>query len=205
MFGKKREEKKEIKKLKKEQKEFSKLDKKKYKKAKKNVKKSVSDIFNILDFEDDLIKTKNGYMNIFQIQSKDIYSFNSDESCTHIYEFARLLRTYQDDIKLVTMNFPVNTFKQQRYVVKKQNKTENEAYKKILDQKLRELVNLEKTRNNKEFYIFTYANDLKQESDQRHMLKRLSSSVLTILDVDTNKKKQILFKLNNQNTKIIPK
>lgn len=207
----KKEEKKEIKNLKKEQKEqrkeekeFSKLEKKKYKKIKKNVKKSLTNIFNITDFEDDLIKTKSGYMNIFQIQSKDIYSFNTDETNTHISEFARLLRMYQNDSKIVVMKFPVNTYKQKRYVVSRQNMVKSDICKDILDQKLIELENLERKRNNLEFYIFTYAKDLKEEEDNRLLLNRVSSPVFTINDVDIYKKKQILYKLNNQNSKVLP-
>lgn len=199
-----RKEKKEQKSKIKEEKEYSKLEKKKYKKIKKNVKKSITDILNIVDFEEDLIKTKNGYMNIFQIDSKDIYSFNSDETNTHISEFARLLRMYQEDIKLVVMNFPVNTYKQKRYVVSRQNKTENERYKEILDQKLIELESLEKKRNNKEFYIFTFSKNLREEEDNKRSLKRMSSNIFSINDIDLNKKKQILYKLNNQNSKIVP-
>lgn len=207
----KKEEKKEIKNLKKEQKEqkkeekeYLKLEKKKNKRIRKNVKKNLAEIFNITDFEDDLIKTKSGYMNIFQIQSKDIYSFNSSESNTHISEFARFLRMYQGDIKLVVMNFPVNTYKQKRYVVGRQNKIESDVCKDILDQKLIELENLERKRKNKEFYIFTFSKDLKEEEDNRLLLKRTSSPVFTIDEVDINKKKQILYKLNNQNSKVLP-
>ena len=65
-------------------KENKKLEKEKikaYKKELKQVNKSITDIFPIIDIIEDksIFKTTYGYMNILQVESKDVYSLNMDE------------------------------------------------------------------------------------------------------------------------------
>jgi len=221
LFYRSKEEKKELKEFKKEQKamrkeektllkekkeykKITKQEKKEHKKAQKNVNKSVTEMLNVVDMEGSIIKTKIGYSNIFQIEPRDIESLNSDELNTHIYDFARLLKTYNADIKIIVMNFPVNTFVQQKYVAKKQREAENEVFKKLLDQKLVQLRNLQTMRSNKEYYLCTYSKDKKEEEENRQLLFRLCSRTFIVRDISTSKKRDILFKLNNQNAKIMP-
>ena len=54
---------------------------KEYKKELKQINKTIMDIFPIIDIVEDksIFKTTYGYMNILQIESKDIYSLNIDE------------------------------------------------------------------------------------------------------------------------------
>jgi hypothetical protein len=223
LFYRSKEEKKELREFKKEQKamkheektllkekkeykKITKQEKKEHKKAQKNVNKRVAEILNVVDMEGSLslIKTKSGYSNIFQIEPRDIESLNSDELNTHIYDFARVLKTYNADIKIIVMNFPVNTFVQQKYVVKKQREAENEVFKKLLDQKLVQLRNLQTMRSNKEYYLCTYSKDKKEEEENRHLLFRLCSRTFIVREISASKKRDILFKLNNQNAKIMP-
>ncbi len=97
---------------------------KEYKKELKQINKTIMDIFPIIDIVEDksIFKTTYGYMNILQIESKDIYSLNIDEVNSHVLDLTSFLRGYQDDIKIVCMQFPVNTYNQQQNII---NKLEN--------------------------------------------------------------------------------
>ncbi|MPQ45257.1 hypothetical protein GBZ86_16190, partial [Clostridium tarantellae] len=108
-------------KLSKEEKKKIKLENKIKKKELKELKKENKKIFNtnkqVLPFldvdEDESFITKDGFLDIYQIESHDIYSFSDNETQIYIYNFIRFLRSYSEDFKIIAMNFPVNTVKQQ--------------------------------------------------------------------------------------------
>ena len=177
-------------------------EKKALKKELKELHKSIMDIFSITDYEERFFKTTYGYMNLYQVGSKEIYSLNSDEKEKHIQDFTNFLKIYSDDMKFICMQFPVNTQIQQKNIHKKLKGTSNEMYHHFLKKRLTELVFLEKNRYNKEFFIMIFANSLNDIEEKESLLFRLSNENISIKDIDLDKKIKILFKLNNQNSKI---
>lgn len=196
---------KDDKRIRKEEKAFLKAEKKKKRKVEKNIAKLVSDLIPILDInvESESIVTNYGCMDIFQISSKDIYSLNEDESNAHIATFARFLRTYQSPIKFIFMNFPIETTTQQEFLIKQIKKCKNETYEVLLREKLGQLMYLERDKTNKEFFMAIYADNEKQRYEKENMILRISDKFLEFKKISPAKKKKILFKLGNQNTKII--
>ena len=86
---------KEEKKIKKEEKKQKKLELKEIRKANKDVLASTKDLLGFVDVDDDdSIIMKNGYLDIFQIDSKDIYSLTDVETTMNIYNFIAFLRSY---------------------------------------------------------------------------------------------------------------
>ncbi|MGL5642902.1 MAG: hypothetical protein ACRDDM_11560, partial [Paraclostridium sp.] len=130
------------------------------------------------------------------------YSLNEGEKERHICDFSNFLKFYVDDIKIICMQFPVNTYLQQENIHKKLRKTSNPMYTHFLNQRLRELVFLEQHRYNKEFFIQIFAKDLKGIQEKENLLFRLSNETININDIDYEKRIKILFKLSNQNSKI---
>lgn len=183
-----------------------KKEKKELKKELKNVNKSVLELLPIEDFQehmrDHFIRTSYGYMNIYQIESKDVFSLNSDEIERHIADLSNFLRYYQDDMKIVCMQFPVNTYLQQQNIEKKMEKTSNNMYLHYLEKRLKELKFLEEYRFNKEFFLFIYSKDLKSISEKQDLIFRISNDSIKVKNIELDKKEKILFKLNNQNSKI---
>jgi hypothetical protein len=176
---------------------------KRNKEISKNVSKSIKDIYNNIGITDEgAIITKTGYMNIFQVTGKDINAFSASESTMHIEEFIKFLQIYEDDIKVMIMNFPVNTNIQKNNVMRKLKQTDNEIFKKILNQKLQELADLEINRSNREFYIEVFSKTKQEEIEKRLNITRYNSRLFLINELAFDKKMQILFKLNNQNTKL---
>ena len=195
---------KEEKKINKEKKKQKKLELKEIRKANKDVLASTKDLLGFVDVDDDdSIIMKNGYLDIFQIDSKDIYSLTDVETTMNIYNFIAFLRSYPFDIKLITMNFPVNTFKQQEFIKKKIKECDNKKYYYELIEELEQLVYLETTRQNREFYIMIFIKDTEEKESIKRTLFRSQNIAVQLIPLTVEKKLKILFKLNNPNTKLI--
>lgn len=195
---------KEEKKIKKEEKKQKKLELKEIRKANKDVLASTKELLGFIDVDDDdSIIVKNGYLDIFQIDSKDIYSLTDVETTMNIYNFIAFLRSYPFDIKLITMNFPVNTLKQQEFIKKKIKECDNEKYYYELIEELEQLVYLESTRQNREFYIMIFIKDTEEKESIKRTLFRSQNIAVQLIPLTVEKKLKILFKLNNPNTKLI--
>ncbi|EGT3815278.1 TPA: hypothetical protein ACKONR_000366 [Clostridioides difficile] len=195
--------KKYISELSKEEKKLEKQEKKELKKINKKIDKDITELLPFLDVtENEAFETKDGVMDMFQISSCDIYTLNKEEINAHISTFATFLRTYQDDIKIISMNFPVNTFIQQQYFKRVIERTTNPTHLHFLKIKLDQLERIEFNRENKEFYIFIYANNEDEMDDKINLIFRLSAGKFKFSKIDLDKKIKILFKLSNQNTKI---
>ena len=195
---------KEEKKIKKEEKKQKKLVLKEIRKANKDVLASTKELLGFVDVDDDdSIIMKNGYLDIFQIDSKDIYSLTDVETTMNIYNFIAFLRSYPFDIKLITMNFPVNTLKQQEFIKKKIKECDNKKYYYELIEELEQLVYLESTRQNREFYIMIFIKDTEEKESIKRTLFRSQNIAVQFIPLTVEKKLKILFKLNNPNTKLI--
>ena len=195
---------KEEKMIKKEEKKQKKLELKEIRKANKDVLASTKELLGFVDVDDDdSIIMKNGYLDIFQIDSKDIYSLTDVETTMNIYNFIAFLRAYPFDIKLITMNFPVNTLKQQEFIKKKIKECDNKKYYYELIEELEQLVYLESTRQNREFYIMIFIKDTEEKESIKRTLFRSQNIAVQFIPLTVEKKLKILFKLNNPNTKLI--
>ena len=195
---------KEEKKINKEKKKQKKLELKEIRKANKDVLASTKDLLGFVDVDDDdSIIVKNGYLDIFQIDSKDIYSLTDVETTMNIYNFIAFLRSYPFDIKLITMNFPVNTLKQQEFIKKKIKECDNKKYYYELIEELEQLVYLETTRQNREFYVMIFIKDTEEKESIKRTLFRSQNIAVQLIPLTVEKKLKILFKLNNPNTKLI--
>ena len=176
--------------------------KKQLKKENSKIIKTTLDILPIVDYEDDFIKMKDGYMNIYQIATKDIYSLNSDEAFFNICSFTKVLRMYEEDMKIVSMVFPVNTSEQQQYLERVIQRTTNKIYLKFLHKKLKQIKFVEEYRTNKEFYVFIYGKDKDSMKFNENNLIKCSSNGFLVSSLSLDKKKKILYKMCNQSYKI---
>lgn len=188
----------------KEEKIVKKKELKEMKIENKKVLGTTKELLEFIDVADDeSFIMKNGYLDIFQIESKDIYSFSETETKMHIYNFISFLRNYIEDFKIISMNFPVNTVKQQQYIKSKIKDCENEVYFKFLNEKLDELIFLDEHRQNREFYIMIFANEKSNKEDVTRSLLRNQNIAIQFKSLDIEKKLKILFKMNNPNTKLM--
>jgi len=181
-----------------------KTSKKKEKEKKPKVKRSIAEIIPLIDItpRGHFELRSNEFMNIFQIQSEDLYSKNKGEKEYYIYSQAYFRQAYSDPIKEVAMNFPCETKKQQANLQKKLARCKNPMHEKFLKQKLEELRFLEVARTNREYFLFIYGKTEEILEERSHAAKRFLQRSSSLIEIDVEKKLDILYKLYNQNSKI---
>ena len=182
---------------------IKKIEKKKNKENNdKKISSKVTSVLPFLDIKKDHVILKDQVEDIIEIEGKDILSLTETELARDISIFHTLYKTVNVDIKLVSMNFPVNTKEQRDYIDYKIYKTNNSIYKNFLMDKRNELEYLEKNRTNKEYYLFIYAPNLDVLNSVKKTIYRTIPNALNIKTLSQEKKKLILYKLNNKNSKI---
>lgn len=180
------------------------------KKAKKkekppHIKKSIAEVIPIIDITESGVfefREEQGFVDILQIQGTDIYSMNEEEAEYAIYYLAHYYQSYQESIKIVSMNFPVSTEQQQRFLLKKIETCQNPLYERFLVQKLKELQYLEWGRTNREYFLFVYGENEFVVKERVESSKRYLQRCIPLLEMEEEKKIEILYKLHNQNSKI---
>jgi hypothetical protein len=179
--------------------------KKEEKKKRAKAKKSIVDVLPVIDMTNiGLIELKeeHGFFDICQIQSKDVYAMNEEETKFDIYNFAQFLQAFQHPVKIVALNFPVSTVKQQEFIQKKIEECKSSLYEKFLLRKLKELQYLEWGRTNREYVMFIFGSSEKEVVDRVKSVTRLLQRSAPLSLIDEEKKTEILYKLLNQNSKL---
>lgn len=198
----KRENKKEKKKNEKIKKKQDKEEKKKLVVEDKKVFKETKDLLPTVSLtEYGYFKTKTGYLDILQIESIDIKSMNEVEYHTYILSFTNLLKSYTEDMKIISMNYPADTSKQQQYLNKKIVKCTNPNHMKFLEHRMKQLKTIEDKRTNREFFLMIFAKDEKELINNKEVALS-SNRELQVFDIDIEKKIKIKKKLNNMNSKV---
>lgn len=175
------------------------------KKRRERVKASIADIIPIRDMTEEgsfELQDNQGYMDVMQLQSKDIYSPSTQETEFDIMMMAKFFQSYAHDIKIMSMNFPVNMKKQLDAINYKIAQNKDPLYEQFLLKKREELQFLETHRTNREFYLYIYAASLKQLSEYRQNCRRYLSRVAPLIELSDEKKLDLIYKLHNQNSKL---
>lgn len=186
----------------KEEKALEKEKKKDLEKTIKNVKQETIDMIPILELtEEEYFKTKTGFLDIVQVESMDIDAMNGVEANTTILSFTYLLKSYVDDMKIISMNFPTNTLTQREYLSRAIRVCKNREHLHFLNNRMSQLEAIEKLRSNREFFIMIFSEtEREMESNRSNILNNFKK--IKVFEVDVEKKVKILKKLNNMNSKI---
>lgn len=167
------------------------------------VRKSVLDVLEVYDYDEqnDCYILKDGtYMNIVHIVTKDLVYASDDEVEFDVLKFAKMYRVYVDDLKIIAINFPCNTTKQQEYLEYKLSHTTNQEFKETLQRKLEELRWLGKHNTTREYYLMYFgstANEIRNNAIVLH--NNLSGGLTNLLEeIDKKKKDEILYRINNK-------
>ncbi len=174
--------------------------KKKKTPAQKNLS-ATTDLLPILDYRPDgAIVTKTGLLDIFKITSKDLNSAKDYDIEFDIIGFANLFKSFGGDLKIVSFNFPVDTFTQVDYVTGLLSSTDNPIYQADLAIEKEVLQKARTQLFEREFYLFLFAKDDKQykrfvETISTYLTRYRLTSELTF-----EKKTQILHKMCNMNS-----
>ena len=169
------------------------------------ISKTTIDLLPFVKYNDkeDCFEMKNGgYMDLLEIRTKDLATASDDENDLDILCILKLLRTFSNDIKIISLNFPTNTKAQQQYVQHKIDNCRNEIFKRILETKLEELQFIESNKTDREFYLMFFSDTLNQHIDDLNVIFKSLNSRNLVMQLSKEKKLQIIYKLNNKNSSI---
>lgn len=169
---------------------------------KPNVLRKTPLILPFVDIAEDYIEMKNGYMDILQITPMDLHALNQHDTQLLLLAEARFYRSYFPNFKTIGLNFPSSTEKQRQYWQRKKEKTSDSLRLRFINRKIFELTFLEKERTNREFFIFIYAKTVQSLEEERNQVTRAKRQSFPLQKLSVEKKQDILFILNNQNTKL---
>lgn len=182
---------------------------KKGKKKKSEVIQNTLKVLKIRQYDEDVdgfINEDGSYFDLFEIRPKDRGNQQDDEISYDIVRMGRFYKTYAPDIKIVSLNFPLNTNLQKKILSKRLEKSIDEVRRKWLRREIEELEILEKNITRREYYLFIFA-DNKDEfiKNKTDVTKSIGIGKSKLIDeIDKRKKVQILRKLCNMNTLILP-
>ncbi|MFE0344913.1 hypothetical protein ACFW0L_24915 [Priestia megaterium] len=183
----------------------SKAKKEKEKEKLPEVKKSVADIIPIIDQTDSglfQLKDDGGFLGIWQLQSTDINAMHDQEAGRNIYTLAKTYQGDKDPFKIISLNLPVSTQKQQQYLEKKIREANNALSLRFLRKKLKELQYLEWGRTNREYFLFLYGPTELAVKERKDQFMRDIQLAVPLLSVSDEKQINLLYKLYNQNAKL---
>ena len=173
------------------------------KEKKIKIKSNFGQITPILDMtENDFFYMRNGeYLEILQLDSKDIYSLNESELNHDIQQLEMFFSVLVRDIKILPLNVPLNLEKQKDNMYRCLEHATKESYIATIKRRINELEKLEKIRTNREYFILLYADTEKKLREIINQGRAILSSTNPLSEISREKKLNIFFQLNNMNTK----
>lgn len=146
------------------------------------------------------------YMDLFLILSSDRSNQQGDELKYNIYLLTRFLRLYHGDLKILSMNFPVNTSFQRGVLERKKKKTTDDVRQWWLEREREELALLDQHIMRKEFYLMFFGKNREDLLKNKNNIKKWIGFGRNKLveEMGMEKKIQIVNKINNMNTQILP-
>lgn len=183
-------------------------------KKKKNAEiKTILDIMPIRDYDYDikafLVENNSDrrYLDIVEIKSIDRKNSSNDENRLEIYKWSKFYKLYGEDIKLVAMKFPYDTKEQQDFLFEIKGRTADPTRVKWLNREIRELQVLEKTKDKHrtQYYMFIFGADKdKVVENRKDIISYLNGYTISIEEIEIKNKIQVLKKLMNMNTRVLP-
>lgn len=168
----------------------------------------ISEIFPVIagDERESCFLMENGtYMDMFQINCKDLISAPEDIVIFDNYTWDIFYKTYAKDIKIVSFNFPSDTTRQRNYISHKLYNTENPVFSDMLSDKLSEAEEIAKSRKDREFVLMFFASSVDDLREKRAVIfGNLSRPAVPLVRrITYEKKEQILYKLGSSSEVIL--
>lgn len=176
---------------------------------KKEIIKTNLEILAIRRYDEELeafIMEDGSFLDLLEIVARDRQNLQDDAVRFDIMTLTKFERLYANDHKDIGLNFPINTSLQRNNLEKKLKKTSDPVRRKWLLREIDELLTLDSNIDRKEFYRMIFGSNreefLKNRTNILAWLGRGRSKI--IKEIDKEKKIQIMKKLCNMNSLIIP-
>lgn len=145
----------------------------------------------------------NRYLDIVKILPRDIANMSEDDINRNIYYLIKAYKTIGDDLKFISMNFPLDTSTQREFLERKLEKGNN-VQKKWLNRQINELFLSETGVDTRQFFLMYFSeNEEKLLKSRRNILDAFSNSNFRLAEeISRLEKVNVIKKLNNMNTQI---
>lgn len=162
----------------------------------------LQEIVPIAEFEGECLHLQNGqYIDFIQILTKDLLNISEDMLMQDNSHLQAVFKTYTDDLKLISMNFPKSTKVQQAYYERLIARERNPYYKREQQEQLKNLQIIERDNTEREYYLMFFANNLDDmRTKEMRVLRGLGPE--QCWKMTPQKKKEIIYKLNNKNSRV---
>lgn len=153
---------------------------------------------------DAFVMADGSFLDILSVRTKDRKNLKDEELKYYIYRYTKFYKQYEGDIKYISMNFPVDTSLQRKFMGSYAKKTLDKTRKKWLDRKIDEFNNLDNVVNRREYYLMYFAKTPAELVKNRSILKNFSAGRNNLfLEIEASEKFQVMKKLLNMNTLIV--
>lgn len=164
---------------------------------------STLDLIPVIDFDESLgygILRNGMIVDCFHIIGRDLENMDEQGKTFDFLSWQKLYSTYDDDLKITSSYFPVNTKEQLEYFYKILKRTENPVYRELIAEEILKCERIHEQFLNREFYIYFYAKNPLDYQEKYIKIKGLNRSARNIVEtVPNDKKKKLLFLLANKN------
>lgn len=139
------------------------------------------------------------YRDFLRICTKDLVNATSSDVDLDILRWQRFYKTYDDDFKILTLNFPSYTERQQQHFRRQMEHTKNPRKQYWLQLKINELQWIETHKTTRDFYIMLFAPSAEALVKNRtDVLGKLGQQYHLVETLNLDTKNLILYKLANK-------
>lgn len=149
-----------------------------------------------------IVGTDNSYYQIFKVITHALNLSNQEEKNRLMMRFANFNRLMDSDYKIISTLFHIDNSPQKQYWTQKVNQAKNAQQRKYAMEQLLVLSRVEDdpSQKNQEHFLVINA---KSKEDMRNLVETLYRSHNGMIEpqaLSVQKKEQLIFRLNNQNT-----
>lgn len=156
------------------------------------------------DESEAFVMSDGSFLDILSVRTKDRKNLKDEEIKYYIYRYTKFYKQYEGDLKYISMNFPVDTSLQRKYMSNYSKKTLDKNRQKWLERKIAEFNNLDDVVNRREYYLMYFAKNKEELIKNRSIIKNFSIGRNNLfLEIEATEKLQVMKKLLNMNTLIV--
>ncbi len=172
-------------------------------KKESSVPKSTLELLPFVCFDKDIFYMKDkSYMDIFQITTKDLIAAPDSDVEFDMLQFEKFYKMYAFDCKIIGINFPTDTSRQQQYYQHRISLTENPVFRDFLNRKYEELVDINLNYTDREYYLMVFAENYEKYLEAKNIIKVTLMYTGLVKEISSERKIKVITKLSNKSTSI---
>ncbi|MDD7511969.1 MAG: hypothetical protein PUK21_06345 [Peptostreptococcaceae bacterium] len=161
------------------------------------------DLMPVVDFDKSLgymIMKDGTILDCVHIISRDLENMDENGRTIDILAWQKLYSTYEGDLKIVSLYFPVDTKEQSNFFRYKLKHTKNPIYRELIEEEIEKCKAIHEQFLNREFFMFFYAKNNIDYQEKYIKIMGLNRNMRNIVEeVSNEKKKKLLSLLANKN------